>query len=81
MSIVIPDVTGYIHPDSKVHGANMGPIWGQQDPGGPNVSPMNFAIRAAHFYQLENSLVSIKSSKSMTPDENNGQTRSKEGLN
>ena len=26
-------------PDSKVHGANMGPIWGQQDPGGPHVGP------------------------------------------
>ena len=22
-------------PDSKVHGANMGPAWGRQDPGGP----------------------------------------------
>ena len=32
------------HPDSKVHGANMGPIWGRQDPGGPHVGPMNFAI-------------------------------------
>ena len=32
-------------PDSKVHGANMGPIWGRQDPGGPHVGPMNFAIR------------------------------------
>ena len=31
-------------PDSKVHGANMGPIWGQQGPGGPHVGPMNFAI-------------------------------------
>ena len=31
-------------PNSKVHGANMGPIWGQQDPGGPHVGPMNFAI-------------------------------------
>ena len=31
-------------PDSKVHGANMGPIWGLQDPGGPHVGPMNFAI-------------------------------------
>ena len=30
--------------DSKVHGANMGPIWGRQDPGGPHVGPMNFAI-------------------------------------
>ena len=31
-------------PDSKVHGANMGPIWGRQDPGGTHVGPMNFAI-------------------------------------
>ena len=31
-------------PDSKVHEANMGPIWGRQDPGGPQVGPMNFAI-------------------------------------
>ena len=31
-------------PDSKVHGANMGPIWGRQDPGGPHVGLMNFAI-------------------------------------
>ena len=23
-------------PDNKVHGANMGPIWGQQDSGGPH---------------------------------------------
>ena len=32
------------NPDSKVHGANMGPIWGRQDPGGPHVGPLNFAI-------------------------------------
>ena len=32
------------YPDYKVHGANMGPIWGRQDPGGPYVGPMNFAI-------------------------------------
>ena len=31
-------------PDSKVHGADMGPIWGRQDPGGTHVGPMNFAI-------------------------------------
>ena len=31
-------------PDSKVHGAKMGPIWGRQDPGGSHVGPMNFAI-------------------------------------
>ena len=34
-----------ITPDSKVHGANMGPIWGRQDPCGPHVGPMNFVIR------------------------------------
>ena len=32
------------YPDSKVNGANMGPIWGRQDPGGPHGSPMNLAI-------------------------------------
>ena len=31
-------------PDRKVHGANLGPIWDRQDPGGPHVGPMNFAI-------------------------------------
>ena len=31
-------------PNSKVHGANMGPIWVRQDPGGPHVGPMNLAI-------------------------------------
>ena len=31
-------------PDNKVHEANMGLIWGRQDPGGPHVGPMNFAI-------------------------------------
>ena len=36
-----------VFPDSKVHGANMGPIWGRQDPGGPHVGPMNFAIWVA----------------------------------
>ena len=34
----------YNDPDSKVHGAYMGPIWGRQDPGGPHVGPMNFDI-------------------------------------
>ena len=32
-------------PDSKVHGAYMGPTWGRQDPGGPHVGPMNLATR------------------------------------
>ena len=31
-------------PDSKVHEANMRPIRGWQDPGGPHVDPMNLVI-------------------------------------
>ena len=38
------DVYSMIIPKSKVHGAIMGPTWGQQDPGGPDVGPMNFAL-------------------------------------
>ena len=34
----------YYFPDGKVQGANMGPIWGLQDPDGPHAGPMNFAI-------------------------------------
>ena len=33
-----------VFPDGKVYGANMGPIWGRQDPCGPHVGPINFAI-------------------------------------
>ena len=39
--LTVDDFSG---PDSKVHGDNMGPIWGRYDPGGPHVGPMNFAI-------------------------------------
>ena len=38
------------NPDSKVHGAYMGPTWGSQDPGGPHVGPMNLAIRESMVY-------------------------------
>ena len=34
----------WVYPDSKVHGANMGPTWSWQDPCGPHVGPMNFDI-------------------------------------
>ena len=42
------------YPDSKVHGANMGPIGGRQNPGGPHVGPMNFAVwvDSSYGYQL-----------------------------
>ena len=33
-----------IYPDSKVHGANMGPTWVLSAPDGLNVGPMNLAI-------------------------------------
>ena len=31
------------YPGSKVHEANMGPIWGRQDPSEPHVGPWNIA--------------------------------------
>ena len=33
-------------PESEVQGADMGPIWGRQDPGGLHFDPMNLAIWA-----------------------------------
>ena len=33
------------YPDSKVHGAYMGPTWGRQAPSGLHVGTMNLAIR------------------------------------
>ena len=36
-------------PDSKVHWANVGPNGSRQDPGGPHVGPMNFAIWGSLF--------------------------------
>ena len=35
----------YQYPESKVHGANMGPSWVLSTPDGPHVSPMNLVIR------------------------------------
>ena len=40
----VPGLNMLNTPDSKVHGANMGPIWGRQDPDGPHVVPMNLVI-------------------------------------
>ena len=34
----------YHYPDNKVHGANMGPAWGRQELGGPQVSHVNLAM-------------------------------------
>ena len=39
------DILWYLAvPDSKVHGANMGPTWVLSAPDGPHVGPMNLAI-------------------------------------
>ena len=35
-------------PDSKVHGANMGPTWALSVPDGPHVDPMNLVIRVSN---------------------------------
>ena len=39
-----------IIPDSKNHGANMGPTWALSAPDGPHVGPMNLAIRDSTRY-------------------------------
>ena len=44
--------TQFEYPDSMVHGANMGPNWGRQDPGGPHVGHMNFAIWVSDYMVL-----------------------------
>ena len=38
------DISAIAILESKARGANMRPIWGRQDPGGPHVGTMNFAI-------------------------------------
>ena len=40
------------NPDSKVHGANMGPTWVLSAPDRPYVGPMNLAIREGLFFFL-----------------------------
>ena len=34
----------YDNPEINAHGVNMGPIWGQQDPGGTHVGPINLVF-------------------------------------
>ena len=47
-------------PDSKVHGANMGPIRGRQDPGGPDVDLLHFAIWGVQVVEIFQSIISLK---------------------
>ena len=46
------------NPDSKIHGATMGPIWDRQDPDGPHVGPMNFAIWEVATFLIEIIIIS-----------------------
>ena len=41
------------YPESKIHGANMGPIWGRQGPGGPHVGHMSFVIWEINAKQVQ----------------------------
>ena len=50
-------------PDSKVHGANMGPIWGRQDPGGSHVGPMNFTIWVVNWTHCHAALYTLYTCK------------------
>ena len=43
-NLSLPWHSSVMFPDSKVHGANMGPTWGRQDPGGPHVGPVKLYI-------------------------------------
>ena len=48
-------------PDSKVHGANMGPTWVLSAPRGPHVGPMNLAIWDASPLHVRRPLVTTSS--------------------
>ena len=63
--------TEYSHPNSKVHGANMGPTWGRQDPGGPHVSPINFAISTRPGYTKLRPDIKIVSGANVSPGPQN----------
>ena len=43
-----------VNPDSKYHGAHLGPIWGRHAPGGPHVGPMKYAINGVIAEDISN---------------------------
>ena len=51
-------------PHSKVHGANMGPIWGRQDPGGSHVGHRDLAI----WDRIMSLYISLKEKRLAAPD-------------
>ena len=50
-------------PDSKIHGANVGPTWGRQDPGGPHVGPIILVIWAG---EVSNHAISLQATQCYT---------------
>ena len=50
--IYIRDAWKWQWQQTRVHGANMGPIWGRQDPVGPHVDPINLPIWDTFKYSL-----------------------------
>ena len=48
----VPLMAYFTDPDSKVHGANIGPIWGRQDPGGPHVGPRELCYLGRRTWKL-----------------------------
>ena len=42
---LLPWASYGVYPESKVHGANVGPIWVLSAPGRPHVGPINLALR------------------------------------
>ena len=61
----------YTSPDSKVHGANMGPTWVLSAPGGPHVCPINLAIRVYIWFKRTRQCLTFFVSFCYTRRENN----------
>ena len=60
------------YPDSKVHGANMGPTWVLSAPDGPHVGPMNLAIRVitSHHFCIFISNIYRRCTNTLRPGQN-----------
>ena len=56
---VVMTPLGFQCPDSKVHGANMGPTWVLSSPDGPHVGPMNPAIGMGISHNNAHDVVSL----------------------
>ena len=53
-------------PDSKVHGANMGPTWALSAPDRPHAGPMNLAIRDVYINALNLAIIVPRDSFTIT---------------